>query len=290
MAAGWLQEDRMPRILDRASRNGLALAAVALLAAPVFGDPPAPGVASLARIYGTGVHAYFAGDYPRAYDDLSQAIEAGTEDPRTWYFRGLAASKLGRFDEAEADFSAAAVKEAQAVADWRVSRALERIQGRDRLQLERHRMRARMANLQRRIRADERRYDENQAQQPEVRRRVRPEGGVPDAFGMFTDEPPAPADGENVDGPTEAIPPPAPGGDEDASAPGAEAPLAEQPSEPPSGEPSTFDDPGDVQQPMEDEPTDGQPAADEQPPADQPMVEAEETPPADAPGGELFDN
>lgn len=287
MAAGCLQEDRMPRILVRPTRFSPALAAVALLAAPVFGDPPAPGVASLTRIYGTGVHAYFAGDYPRAYDDLSQAIEAGTEDPRTWYFRGLAASKLGRLDEAEADFSAAAVKEAQAVADWRVSRALERIQGRDRMQLERHRMRARMANLQRRIQADERRYNDTQAQQPEVRRRVRPEGGVPDALGMFSEEPRGPAEGEKVDGPTEPIPPPAPGGD--APVPDAEAPLVEQPSEPPPGEPSAFDDPGDVKQPMADESTDGQPAADEQQPAEPPMVEAVETPP-DAPGGELLEN
>ena len=112
--------------------------------------PAAPTIESLplAAAYGTGVHSYFAGDYQRSYDDLSQAIEAGTLDPRAYYFRGLTALKLGRLDEAEADFSAGAVREAEGTGSWPIARSLERIQGCDRLKLERHRTRARVATLQ----------------------------------------------------------------------------------------------------------------------------------------------
>ena len=42
---------------------------------------------AITRAYGSGVHAYFSGDYQRAYEDLTQALEAGTKDPRALYFR-----------------------------------------------------------------------------------------------------------------------------------------------------------------------------------------------------------
>jgi tetratricopeptide (TPR) repeat protein len=67
----------------------------------------------LAAAYGNGVHGYFAGAYDRAYEDFSSAIEAGSTDPRAWYFRGLAALKLGRSDEAEADFAEGARRESE---------------------------------------------------------------------------------------------------------------------------------------------------------------------------------
>lgn len=104
----------------------------------------------LGRIYGGGVHAYHAGDATRAYDELTQVIEAGSQDPRPWYFRGLAASKLGRFDEAEADFSTAAAREVAGAGDWHVGRSLERVQGRDRFAIERHRIRAQIIAAQHR--------------------------------------------------------------------------------------------------------------------------------------------
>jgi len=102
---------------------------------------------AIRRIYADAVHAYFSGDYQRAYDDLTEAIAAGAGDPRAWYFRGLAALEMGRSDEAEADFEMAADMEATAVGDWPVARSLERIQGHKRLALERHRIRARVARL-----------------------------------------------------------------------------------------------------------------------------------------------
>lgn len=103
---------------------------------------------AIRRIYADAVHAYFSSDYQRAYDDLTEAIAAGTGDPRAWYFRGLAALEMGRSDEAEADFEMAAEMEATAVGDWPVARSLERIQGHKRLALERHRIRARVARLE----------------------------------------------------------------------------------------------------------------------------------------------
>lgn len=128
----------------------------------------------LAVAYGNGVHAYYAGDYQRSYDELSTTIEGGTQDPRAFYFRGLAALKLGRLDEAEADFALGANAEAAGRGNWPVGRSLERIQGEPRLQLEKHRVRARMAALQQRREAIVRHYSDLEAD-PDAQRRRRPE-------------------------------------------------------------------------------------------------------------------
>lgn len=141
----------------------------------------------LAAAFGGGVHSYFAGDYLRAYDDLSMAIEGGSQDPRAWYFRGLAALKLGRFDEAEADFSAGAAHEIAGAGAWPVNRSLERVQGSDRLQLERHRTQARVAGLQEDHRRRKLRYLDVERAEPEVLRPRRPVEHVqPDATGPFS--------------------------------------------------------------------------------------------------------
>lgn len=131
--------------------------------------------AILAVAYGNGVHAYYAGDYPRSYDELSDAIEGGTKDPRAFYFRGLAALKLGRLDEADADFALGADAEAKGQGNWPVGRALERIQGESRLQLEKHRVRARLAAVQQRREAIIRHYSQVESARPDVQRNRRPE-------------------------------------------------------------------------------------------------------------------
>ncbi len=41
------------------------------------------------EVYGRGVHAYFAGDDVRATEWLNSVIEAGSQDPRVYYYRGL---------------------------------------------------------------------------------------------------------------------------------------------------------------------------------------------------------
>jgi hypothetical protein len=96
--------------------------------------------AAVLHAYAEGVHAYFAGDYPRSYDALSMSIDGGSRDARARYFRGLAALRLGRLHEAEADFSEGSRLESRAgVREASVSWALERVQGRERIILERHR-------------------------------------------------------------------------------------------------------------------------------------------------------
>ena len=154
----------------------LAAGLTAAGASPALALPPVHEDQAITRAYGSGVHAYFSGDYQRAYEDLTQALEAGTKDPRALYFRGLAARKLGRLDEAEADFATGAAREADDAGGWPVSRSLERVQGSDRLALERYRMRARVAFLQQQQEAIERRYSGIQRRQPGVLRGQRPEG------------------------------------------------------------------------------------------------------------------
>jgi tetratricopeptide (TPR) repeat protein len=150
--------------------------AAATGSSPASATQPTIEALPLAAAYGDGVHAYFAGDFTRAYEDLSQAIEAGTTDPRAYYFRGLAALRQGRSDEAEADFTEGATRESAGLGAWPVGRSLERIQGPDRLRLERHRTRARVTLLQRQRDAELQRYSQIEAAQPDVLRKRRPVG------------------------------------------------------------------------------------------------------------------
>lgn len=94
----------------------------------------------LTALYGEGVKAYHAGRYAQSHETLSQAIEAGSKDPRCFYFRGLSNLKLGRGPDAGMDFQqGAAIEAADFDVFFNVSGALERVQGTDRLTLERFR-------------------------------------------------------------------------------------------------------------------------------------------------------
>ena len=252
----------------------------------VNAEPALTEVAALGRAYGAGVHAYFSGDAQRAYDDLTQAIEAGTSDPRAWYFRGLAALKLGRLDEAEADFSTAATRETEAAGDWGVSRSLERVQGHDRLALERHRVRARVAGLEQGRQAVQRRYSDIESRQSDVLRERRPRGGAPDPLQKFGDElpvePAAPAEpAEELAAPAAAEPEPEPEPEPEMKT---EEPDAAEPVGPAEAEATPADDAEPVELPAEREAV---PAEEGDAPE---MAEEGGTPPAaDAPGGDVFD-
>jgi len=209
----------------------------------------------LARTYGSGVHAYFCGDYDRSYEDLTAAIEAGSQDPRARYFRGLAALRIGRLDEAEADFAEGADLEARALGGWSVSRSLERVQGHDRLRLERHRARARVAAHQRDLEAERVRYSDTFEAQEEVRRRLRPTTipapsgspvrnlfeGQPEAESIPAAPPAARVD-EPLPAPIDAVDPVEKSGDSASGVdalepqPGMEFPSVEEPVEPPEAE------------------------------------------------------
>ena len=131
--------------------------------------------AILASAYGRGVHAYNSGDFQRSYDELTTAIEAGTHDPRSFYFRGLSALRLGRPEEANADFQAGADAEVAGRGNWPVGRSLERIQGEPRLVLEKYRRQARMEVLSQRRAAIIRHYSQVEAARPDVQRQKRPD-------------------------------------------------------------------------------------------------------------------
>src|SRR5688572_21534696 len=103
----------------------------------------------LAQMYGAGVHSYFAGDAHGAVEDLTAAIDGGTDDPRAYYFRAMALMRVGRENEAREDLRRGAELEVTSSRDlYPVARSLERIQGRPRMMLERYREEARFTAFQ----------------------------------------------------------------------------------------------------------------------------------------------
>ena len=161
--------------------------------------PLAAQDAVLSQMYGSGVHAFFSGDYGRAYELLTAAVDGGTADPRCLYFRGLTFLQLGREEEAKLDFEQAAQLEAEDINKfYNVSRALERIQGSTRLAVEQYRVKARMEGMQReeerrkerygKIRAEEKRVLDAQAEAapatpPDVPAAPQP-ASITDPFGL----------------------------------------------------------------------------------------------------------
>ncbi len=98
----------------------------------------------LAQLYGSGVHAFFSGDYKQARDNFSAAIDGGSQDPRVYYFRALAEMRSGQ--DPSADFEKGAELEgADSSQSYAVSKAIERIQGSTRATLEKYRLKARVA-------------------------------------------------------------------------------------------------------------------------------------------------
>jgi hypothetical protein len=127
--------------------------------------------AILGQKYGNGVHAYFSGDYPKAYEQLTVAIQGGSSDPRVFYFRGLAYLQLGRQQEAAQDFLKGAELESRDVNKfYNVSKALERVQGSDRVALETYRAQARMAVFEEVERLRKARYEAIQREESRVLR------------------------------------------------------------------------------------------------------------------------
>lgn len=152
---------------------------------------PAAPAAEPSLSLGIGMHAYYGGRFAESYESLSDAIQAGTRDPRVYYLRGLAARKIGRGPEAESDFNEGARLEALGNGGWNVGRALERVQGGDRLLLERYRAKAR-ASLATQSRDADTRTEAGFAEADEAifrRRRPELEGDVPAKPKAATEEP-----------------------------------------------------------------------------------------------------
>ncbi len=102
---------------------------------------------ALTELYGYAVHRFYAGDYNEAQRALNIVIDAGVEDPRPHYFRGLVTYQMGMQDAAKSDFDHAAELEARGKAVVSISQALQRIQGPVRRDIELSRLMARVALL-----------------------------------------------------------------------------------------------------------------------------------------------
>ena len=149
------------------------------------------------HLYGKGVHAFFEGDFVQAHTLLTEAISAGSQDPRAYYFRGLAYSKLGREEEAEQDFTQGSALESSDIERlYNISKALERVQGADRMKIEKHRIKARLAAYQkaeqlRRARYEQLRREESRVLEQQSKAAPAPAGkGLPVAPDVSFGEPP----------------------------------------------------------------------------------------------------
>ena len=100
-------------------------------------------------IYGKGVHAFFDRDYEESIAILSKAEEIKNNDPRSYYFLGLAYLRQKKAEQADQYFKKAAQLEynGRGLRDYAVSESLRRIQGEERLRIEKIRTEER-ANAQ----------------------------------------------------------------------------------------------------------------------------------------------
>jgi hypothetical protein len=114
---------------------------------------------SAAEIYGRSVHAYNAGDFAKATGLLTQLIDKKTADPRPYYFRGLAQAGLGNLDAAKADYAQGAKLEVNGKQKFDVAQALQRVQGRQRIDIEQQRASARRAAVEKKKKRDQARYE-----------------------------------------------------------------------------------------------------------------------------------
>jgi hypothetical protein len=254
------------------------------------------------EFYGNGVHNFYDRDFFQAMDNLSVAIDGGSRDPRTYYYRGLAKLRAGDTYGAHEDMQMGAQLESADVDGfYPVARSLERVQGADRARLERYRAQARAVNRQRQLRRDAVRYEQRRRNESQVLRSV-PVGpppaplGIAPAGGVAPAAKPAPTPPAPIppaapaDDPfsTPAAPAEAPAADDPFAAPEtapAEAPPAAAPAEaPPAAEPPAGDDPfGGAEAPAETPPAEAPPAeAPAAPPAAETPAAPAETPAAPA--------
>jgi hypothetical protein len=185
--------------------------------------------------YGIGVHSYFSNNLPQAELIFTQLIDRGSEDPRVHYFRGITQARLGGEGAGQADFDRGAELEMQGKRAVDIGRALQRIQGPIRTQLEKARSAARLAYATQKMMLDKTRIEK-----------------LPPGSGVMPKDPfaddPNPTSGTPQEMPKETAPTqpaeepgtdPAPG----AEAPGAEAPGAEAPGADPFDTPASDADP-----------------------------------------------
>ncbi len=125
-------------------RFGCIVVALALAVAWLSAEPLLAQNAVLNEFYGSGVHNYYERDYFAAVTDLNTAIDGGSQDPRAYYYRGLARMRSGDSAGAHEDMKkGAALESADINQFYPVAKSLERVQGSERQTLERYRSLAR---------------------------------------------------------------------------------------------------------------------------------------------------
>lgn len=98
-------------------------------------------------LFSRGVNAFFADRSAEAEAQLSDAIALNSQDPRLYYFRSLSLLRQGRIAPARGDMQVGAALEAQQPNRFAIGKALERVQGSDRLMLERFRRAVPASNI-----------------------------------------------------------------------------------------------------------------------------------------------
>ncbi len=125
----------------------------------------------LDEMYGQAVHLFFRGDSMHASELLNEVIDAGSQDPRAFFFRGLCQSYGGGMDMSNPDFEKGAQLEIEGKKVVNIGKALERIQGQARVAIEKARSKARLASRARLLEIQRSRYEEMQ-------RGGAPQGGI----------------------------------------------------------------------------------------------------------------
>lgn len=118
----------------------------------------------LDEMYGRAVHHFFRGDNLTAQEVLNEVIAAGSQDPRVYFFRGLAIARNGEIDAAMADFETGAQLEIDGKKVVNVGKSLERIQGYHRVAIEKVRTHARLNARAKVLEMQRSRYDSMQQQ------------------------------------------------------------------------------------------------------------------------------
>ena len=210
------------------SRNvitGGFLACFSLLLLPGLPGKVAAQDTVLTELYGRGVHSFHRGDYVQAHRLLETAVAEGTTDPRVHYFLGLTSYRLGDQEAAEKSFAVGAQLELDRGTSYPIGKALERVQGPERLLLEDYRDRVRTEHFLNQKARDRARYEARQAAEENILRdRTRPAPAVPT-------EPPVPVP------PADTTDPFGSGGGPPPAAPAPVAP-AREPAEEAMTEPS----------------------------------------------------
>jgi len=131
--------------------------------------------AEMAAVYGRGVHAYFSNRISGAEQLFSQVVQAGSTDPRVFYFRAMTRLRTGRLHEAEEDMKIGAAYEARDPGSRHsIGTALQRVQGQGRRTLERFRREGRLNRVRQRRQQTLRRYEQLDRRAPHVLRRDAP--------------------------------------------------------------------------------------------------------------------